>query len=160
MEDPHRESCKRQHRIIGQYLAVQAWLRGLDCIVLVRSDLEVFLGLERFKNARVQWLKEDLTPWFPYQQPYYKTNSPSSIHSLYLSRVQIEKFLPSGKMTTDDRIARMKSDAPRTQRFSSGANGRQVPSNTKMVSYLAVLAAGLANPKKKRTAKRVGLISE
>ncbi len=39
-------------------------MRGLDCIVLVRGDLEAFLGLKRFKSTRVKWLKEDLKPWF------------------------------------------------------------------------------------------------
>src|ERR1035437_2673112 len=36
---PHREYCRRDHRIIGQYLAEQAWLRRLDCIVLVREEI-------------------------------------------------------------------------------------------------------------------------
>jgi hypothetical protein len=64
MEEPHRESCRRQHRILGHYLAVQAWIKGLDCGVLLRKDLEKFLDLERFKKTRIEWLCEDLMPWF------------------------------------------------------------------------------------------------
>jgi len=60
-------------------------MRGLDCIVLVRWDLEAFLGLERFKNTRVKWLTEDLKPWFPSRTPYYRTQAPSSINSLFLA---------------------------------------------------------------------------
>src|SRR6266446_9281834 len=105
MSDPHREFCRRQHRIIGHYLAVEAWRRGLDCIVLVRDDLEAFLGLERFKSKRNRWIMEDLKPWFRYQQPYYLTKVQNSIHSLFLSRVPIMKHLPSGPMTTEARIA-------------------------------------------------------
>lgn len=67
MSDAHRECCKRQHRILGNYLAVQAWVRGLDCVVLTRQDLETFLDLKRFKWSRLYWLQKDLRPWFPYQ---------------------------------------------------------------------------------------------
>ena len=46
--DPHRYACQRQHRIVAHYLAVQAWLRKLDCIVLdhVLMEMQVIrLGL-------------------------------------------------------------------------------------------------------------------
>ena len=152
MSYPHREYCRRDHRIIGQYLAEQAWLRGLDCIVLVREDLESFLGLERFDRTRILWLKEDLKPWFKYQWDSYKSSSPTSIHALFLSRVQIDKHLGSGSMTTEERIAGMAPNAPRTERLTTGRNGSQVPSLSKIVSTLSVLAAGLASPK--RTAQR------
>ena len=146
MTDPHREFCRNQHRIIAHYLAVQAWLRGLDCIVLVREDLESFLALERFKGTRVAWLQEDLMPWFPHQKAYYKTGVPSSIRSLFLSRVPIEKHLPTGSMTTEARICGMAEDAPQTERFTTKSDRSQVPSHAKMVSKLSVLAAGLDAP--------------
>jgi hypothetical protein len=151
MTDPHREFCRNQHRIIGHYLAVQAWVRGLDCIVLVRDDLESFLALKRFKSARVRWLKEDLKPWFPHQTAYYKTNAPSSIHSLFLSRVPIKKHLPRGSMTTEERIRGMAKDGPRTERFTTRYDGSQVPSRRKMISKLSVFAAGLDAPSRHRT---------
>jgi hypothetical protein len=150
MTDPHREFCRNRHRIVGHYLAVQAWLRGLDCIVLVREDLESFLALERFKGTRVDWLQEDLKPWFPHQEAYYKTGVPSSIHSLFLSRVSIKKHLPTGSMTTGARIRGMAEDAPRTERFTTKPGGSQVPSHAKMVSKLSVLAAGLDAPRRYR----------
>src|ERR1700687_3759584 len=75
--------------MIGQYFAIQAWLRGLDCIILERCDLETFLGLQRFKSSRIEWLQSDLKPWFPYQSVSYKSSSPSSIESIYLSRLPL-----------------------------------------------------------------------
>jgi hypothetical protein len=145
-KDPHRDFCRRQHRIIGQYLALAAWLRGLDCIVLVRSDLEKFLGLERFKSTRVRWLEEDLKPWFPHQEAYYRTGAPSSIHSMFLSRVPMAPHLPKGPMTTELRIARLATGAPRTERFSRSNTGKEVPSEAAMVSFLSLLASGLRSP--------------
>jgi hypothetical protein len=146
MNEPHRNSCRRHHRVIGQFLAVQAWHRGLDCIVLQRTDLEQFLGLKRFKSERVKWLKADLKPWFKYQEAYYRTNVPSSIHSLFLARVPIASHLPRGSMTTVERIGGMDSDAPRTELFSKSS--RKVPPEEDIVSYLAKLTAGLITPDK------------
>lgn len=152
--DPHRDACKRQHRILAHYLAIQAWLRKLDCIVLVRSDLEKFLGLKRFKSTRVDWLQDDLKPWFPYQFPYYLTRAGSSIHSLFLSRVPIEKHLPSGSMSTDKRISQMETDAPRTAKFSETRGASNIPDEKQIVAELAVISAGLDTPSVPRRKKK------
>jgi len=146
--EPHRDACKRQHRVIGNYLAIQAWVRGLDCIALVRTDLEAFFGLQRFKSARIEWLQEDLKPWFEYQVPYYKTNSPSSIQSLFLARLDIRPHLPRGSMTTQQRITGMGSGTPPTGLYSSSTMKVPVPSEEEMISQLAVLASGLTVPAK------------
>lgn len=145
--DAHREACARQHRVLGHFLAVQSWVRRLDCIVLVRKDLEVFLGLERFKTQRIRWLKQDLKPWFEFQEAYFLTRSPASLSSLFLSRVPISVHLPSGSMTTDDRIKNMPKGAPRTERFTSvHKSGHRAPNEADIVKYLAVLDSGLSNP--------------
>jgi hypothetical protein len=90
MIDPRRESCRRDHLIVGQYLAGQVWLRGLDC---------------------------------------NRTSSPSSIHSLLLSGVQIDKHIGSDSMTTESRIAGMAPEAPRTEWLTTRRDGTQVPSS-------------------------------
>ncbi len=141
-----REGCRRHHRMIGHYLALQAWTRKLDCIVLDRSDLKSFLGLERFKTSRIKWLMEDLKPWFPYQKSYTKSGTESSIHSLYLSRVPIDNHLPAGTMTTTERINRMSEDAPPTRRYKR--QGASAPSLQRILAYVCVLAAGLTAPKR------------
>ena len=150
MSDPYRESCQQRHRIIGHYLAVQAWERGLDCIVLVRKDLESFLGLERFKGKRNHWIMEDLKPWFQFPKPYYLTKAKTSLHSLFLSRVPIDHHLPLGSMTTEERIRRLSAKAPKTARFTTKNDGSQVPSYAEMVSRLSILAAGLDAPKSRK----------
>lgn len=118
----YRDACRRQHRVIANYLAVEAWSRGVDCIVLERLDLEELLGLKRFKSARVRWMLTDIKPWFPYQEPYYRSNSPSSVSSLFLSRVPISSHLPTGSMTTDQRIAGMATGSPRPRPFRGRAS--------------------------------------
>ncbi len=144
--EPHREACRRQHRVLGHFLAVQAWLRGLECVVLVRSDLEAFLDLVRFKGKRVKWLCEDLSPWFPNQVPYYLSSSPSSLHSLFLSRVPIAKWLADGSMSTERRILKIPKEGPKTERFSKAIKGHRFLTEADMVRYLAVLNSGLTQP--------------
>ena len=155
MEDFHRESCRRQHRVLGHYLAVHAWVRGLDCVVLVRSDLERFLGLKRFKSIRVGWLQEDLRPWFPHQTPYYRSGSPSSIHSLFLARIPMDAHLAPGTMTTDWRIARLAPAAPKTAKFVDTAYPWTIVTESDMVSQLALISSGLATPQQFKTKRKI-----
>lgn len=145
-ENFYRSACARQHHIIGHYLAVQAWHRGLDCIVLDRVDLEFFFGLQRFKGTRVRWLMEDLRPWFPYQENYNRTGVKASIHSLFLARVPIAEHLPSGSMTTEQRIERMAEAAPKTAVFLDPKWLKVRPSEAEMLSQLMLLAAGVRTP--------------
>jgi hypothetical protein len=144
----YRDACRRQHRVIGNYLALEAWSRTLDCIALDRGDLVKLLGLTRFKSTRVAWMQSDLAPWFPYQQAYYLTRAKSSIGSLFLSRLPIEQHLPKGSMSDDERIARMKADAPPTGKLAQGR--RKIPDEAAIVARLAVLAAGLDVPTKRK----------
>lgn len=143
----HRQACQRQHRVLGHFLAMQAWLRGVECLALERLDLEMFLGLKRFKEERVRWVGADLKPWFPHQVILEQGSSGFSLHSLYLSRVPINQWLPDGKMTTDARIAAMASEAPKTEAFASPAKGKRRLKESDIVRYLALLDSGLTLPK-------------
>jgi hypothetical protein len=132
--------------VLGHYLSIEAWRRALECITLEREDLEAFLGLERFKDARIQWLQDDLKPWFPHQQIYKKTKAPSSLHSLFLSRVPIKQHLSNDPMTTRQRVSKMSPDAPRTGLFFGEGGVTIRPSEDEIVSRLALLASGLVTP--------------
>jgi hypothetical protein len=132
--------------VLGHFLAIQAWLRGLDCLVLEREDLEAFLGLSRFKKERVRWLQADVQPWFPHQYPIEQGNTGYSLHSLYLSRVPIEKWIPDGRLTTEERLAAFSKRAPKTARFSSGSGNSSRVDEEDVVRYLALLDSGLVRP--------------
>jgi hypothetical protein len=113
--------------------------------MVTRTDLKKFLGLTQFKSVRVKWLMADLHPWFPYQVPYYRSGTESSIHSLFLSRVPIDRHLPKGTMTSEHRMKKMKTDAPQTAMLTKGIY-RGVPTEERIISYLALLGAGLIKP--------------
>jgi len=153
MAYPHRKHCRREHRVLAQFLAIEAWVRGIDCIVLERAELERYLGLERFKSERVRWLQEDVKPWFPFQALHIASTSPSSLYDLFLSRVPIAQHLPNGTMSTTERVAQIPRSAPLTQVFSKNS---RLPSEEEIVAYLAKLGAGLIVPKRRKRARRQG----
>lgn len=142
----HRAACQRQHRVLGHYLAVQAWLRGLDCIAVEREDLETYLGLERFKSERIKWLLHDLKPWFPHNSPFYKSTAESSLHSLFLARVKIGAWLPTSTLTTAQRIAKIPQDAPKTALLFTPEAGKKRVQESEVVRFLAILDSGLTAP--------------
>lgn len=147
----HREYCRRQQRTLGHWLATEAWLRGVDCIVIEAADVLSFLGLDRFKSARAAWLEDDLRPWFPYQIFRPAPGSTPSTPDLYLSRFPIEEFVHGGPMKADDWIAQLPTNALRAENFS--ARGR-FPSEEEIVGDLAKLSAGLASPKRRKRVRK------
>jgi hypothetical protein len=145
-EDYYREACRKQHRLLGHYLAIQSWLGQVDCLVLERKNLDSFLGLKRFKAVRVEWLMEDLKPWFPYQVPFYRANSMSSISTLYLSRVSISEHLPSGTFSTRVRVSLMATGSPKTAiLYELIGKGTKLDTGN-ITAYLGMLSSGLMDP--------------
>lgn len=90
-EDVYREAQARLHRVLGVYLSLIAWKEGVDCVVLKRESLLKFLELKRMRNARIDWLKEDLKYLFKDAHTTSYTNS-GIYADLYLSRVSIPKI--------------------------------------------------------------------
>lgn len=66
------EGAKRQHRAVALFCVIQCWVRGLDGVVLSRADMERLLGLERFREARIDWIRRDFKEFFLFQQLDYE----------------------------------------------------------------------------------------
>ncbi|MFY0568112.1 hypothetical protein ACN28E_30360 [Archangium lansingense] len=147
--DPHREYCRRQHRLLAHHLSIEAWCAGDDCILLERNHLEEFLKLERFKTTRVQWLLEDIKPWFKHTEPVYSgpEGELSSLEALYLSRVPIaRKFLVRpDPINADELVAWLRNNGLRVNLLHS-VSAVIPPSEEQIVTRLALLASGLAEP--------------
>lgn len=145
---PYDEYYRRQHRIVGYYLALQAWLRNLDCIVLNRSDLQTFLNITNTGEDRIKQFTADNKPWFKFHKAYYRRGSKTYIRSLFLSRVDISPYLPSGLMGVEQRIAKTVTagGAIRIEQFSKSDGLHKVPPEKDMVSDLALFATGLKTP--------------
>jgi hypothetical protein len=148
---PYDEHYRRLHRIVGHYLALTAWTRDLDCIVLDRDDVQSLLNISNTGEDRVRQFVADVQPWFKFSKPYYKPGSKTYLRSLFLSRVSLDSYLPKGRMGVDQRIARATTanGTLKIERFVSIRNSDPIPSEEDMVSYLALLAAGVKTPTQK-----------
>jgi hypothetical protein len=160
-----REGARRQHRAVSLFAVIQCWTHGLDGVAFERGVLERLLGLERFKATRVKWLEEDLKEFFPYQQTYYFTTVGRPFASMIVSRIPLKKHLPSGSMSTEERLKKMAADGPKIALFKLWT----VPSEERLThqfdgaipffadaanfderflaSYLNLLAQGQISPK-------------
>jgi len=145
---PYDEHYRRQHRIVGHYVAVTAWIRGLDCIVLDRTEVQTLLGISDTPKSRVTQFVADIEPWFQFNKPYYKRGSKTFLRSLFLSRASLDSYLPKGLMSVDQRIAKAitANGALKIERLCNIRGPNPAPSETEMVSYLALLAAGIKTP--------------
>jgi hypothetical protein len=85
-----REGARRQHRAISLFCVVQCWLRGWDGVRIDRDQLERLLGLRKFKQARVGWMNEDFSEFFPCQQNVYDPGPPECFWSIRMSSVTFD----------------------------------------------------------------------
>jgi hypothetical protein len=146
--DPYREYCRRQHRLLAHHLGIEAWRSGEDCLLVERGHLEDFLELERFKGTRIQWLLEDVAPWFKYTYPVYSGSAPDSLHALFLSRVSIDsKFIGKvdDEVDLEELVEWMRKNGVRVNLFYSVS--KLLPlTEEQLVLRLALLASGLSEP--------------
>jgi len=137
-KEPLKLSWRRQNRLLGNYLAGRAWVLGLDCIALDRPVLETYLDLAKFRETRLEQLRKDLKPWFPFQETFEIRRS--KFGGLFLSRINLENYLPKGQMTDAERIANMPPGSPRAELFS------EIPSEEEMFTEMVMCASGYSEP--------------
>jgi hypothetical protein len=148
--EPHRELCRRQHRLLGHYLALYAWVKNLDCVALSRQHLQSFLGIERFKTSRLEWLKEDIKPWFSFTTDFWRGGGLNpTFASIFLSRISLDGVLPAGAMTTEQRIAKIATCALRAGLFQLKKRAKAkgpFPAEGEIIAFLAKVSVGIEPP--------------
>ncbi len=133
-KDIYRDACGQSHRILGAYLALWAWKKGVDCIALDRDQLLPYLGLGAMRKQRLHWLAEDIKDFFPHQEPLEFSRS-GGHGSLYLSRKAFPDDVFEGVMLDEKRV---KVLSERGLRASLG----RLPSEDRMITVLATAAVG------------------
>lgn len=138
-DEVYRESQARLHKTLGAYLLVKAWEIGVDCVVINRSSLLKFLKLERMRDIRIDWLKQDLKDFFPYQ---FTTVSPDTktYATLFLSRFDFPPKCMSDQMTVNDRVDLL-------YLRDLKAEVVEVPEESQIITSMALLANGISTPK-------------
>lgn len=130
----YRDACRRSHRILGSYLALWAWKKRVDCVVVARHELFAYLGLKAMRAQRLQWLARDIKDLFPYTQPLYQKTGAHG--STYLSRLKFHHGAFDGRMYDDERVRVLEKGGVR-------ATAIGLPSEGRMVLFLAAAAAGV-----------------
>lgn len=102
----YRDYITRRHRTMALYLAMMAWAKGLDCVVVNRNEIVRFWGLtRRVEDQRLDWLKEDVTQFFPYIMPLYSAKGSEKFASVFLSRRPFPPEAFYGSITDEKRSA-------------------------------------------------------
>jgi hypothetical protein len=120
--------------LLGTYLALAAWVKNVDCVVLQRAQLLPYLGLERMKNARIEWLKKDIKKLFPYANNLIELNT-KIYASLYLTRVDFPADIFGYAISDEQRIDRMAEKGFKAAEVS-------IPNETEIVATLATAIHG------------------
>jgi hypothetical protein len=83
------EFISRSNRTLGAYLSMIAWVRKLDCVIVVRDDIMEYWGLSsRIEDKRINKLKVDIAKYFPFVNSLITTGSRKRA-SIYMSRIQL-----------------------------------------------------------------------
>ena len=88
-----REDAKRQHRSLGMYCALFCWHQNKNAVFVSKDMFLSFIGLERLKDVRFQWLKQDIAAYFPHVFIHKKETNSLTIEFIVLSRIQEEELL-------------------------------------------------------------------
>jgi len=143
-DSSHRLFAQRQHRVLGLHLAIQCWINGLDAVALERKHFCSYLSLERVKRVRVAQFREDIEPWFPYSKAFF--TKPDSFRSIVLSRRDLASTLPTGTMSTLERVKRANTAGFAIQLVAKLTTWDADLAESAIVSHVALVAAGLAAP--------------
>ena len=109
----------------------------------MRHDFARFLGLTRFKKARVDWLLEDMKPFFPHQEVFRSSASPDSLNSVVVSRVPLTN-LDTTSMSATARAKRARKKELRIDLLMSLDTYDSKETESDRYTFVSLLAAGLS----------------
>src|SRR6266540_6268080 len=130
----YRDACRRSHRILSRYLALWAWKRRVDCVVVSRHELFAYLGIKAMRGKRLDWLAQDIKDLFPYTKALYQRAGAHG--STYLSRLKFPSGAFDDRMYDVDRIRVLEQHGLRAAEIS-------LPTESRVVAFLVTAATGL-----------------
>jgi hypothetical protein len=147
-----KESRERRTRILGAYIALKAWRKGFDCIVLSRTDQLNHFYMGNTPGNRTEQIAADIKLWFREHQIYHRAKSNTYVHYSFLLRKKDDKShlrqVPHLSLDKEPNervvkkyIEELNSKALKTALFSDLVG--KVPSDEDIISELALLSAGL-----------------
>lgn len=140
------EHYKRQHRVLGAYLALHCWHNSYDAVLVSRETLAHFHEMEKFKDERLRWLRADIQPYFPHITTTSYTKTPSKFAGVALSRVLIPAAFGTESLTDEQRAAQWRKKGFRVAALSEVKTTKTLFTEREAVSFLALMASGLIIP--------------
>ena len=135
-QETSREAHRRSHKLLGCYLALWAWGHNVDCVILQRHELLVYLDLPNMQKARIDQLKEDVQDFFPYTSLPLYHNKTGTYLTLCFSRFPWPVKLFSYTASIETRMIQLQTCGLKTAIGS-------LPTENDMVMKLAQLTHGV-----------------
>ena len=140
----YRSASERLHRVVANHFAMRTWSAGAVCVVLEGPIIESLLALKRLRESRVEWMREDMEPWFPHIHVICDDEKANdTIISVYLSRVDLSEYM-NGVMTDDERVVYLKNAGIETVLIPRPEDGRY--SEQTILAESILWATGLSHP--------------
>jgi hypothetical protein len=151
VEDKYRP---RLHRTVGVYLALKAWTRGFDCIVLCRRELLSFFEMKVTPRDRMEQIRKDVKPWFGgFVASRPRPNNSTFVNYLFLIRREKDETYFSSGTSLSSRGVKLfvntvndKPGAPKTVFFRECVSGGSVPTQEDILFELVLVVSGLKAP--------------
>lgn len=126
---------------------MQCWLNGLEGIVFDREGLKPILGIKsHIKETRVEWIMEDLEPYFPFRFPFVDVRS-KSLSQLLALRIALPDDVRAVS-TIIEITSECSQSGISIGRFSLGNRSYQ-----SLVEILRGISTGLVSPSDVRDLK-------
>jgi hypothetical protein len=139
------EGERREHRAVSLLCVIQCWYQGWDGIRIDREQLERLLGLQYFRQKRVEWMEEDFSEMFGHQRSDCGQWPVHSFSWLELSRRAFEEHPLIGTFEMWERSGQNDCGGLSDELF--------------LASYLSLLAQGRISPRSVLPAEKKRLSS-
>ncbi len=152
--EAYHEFYRRQHRVLGAYLALHCWHNGYDAVIVARETLAHIHELSKFTEKHLSWLQRDIRPYFPESTKLYYTAS-KLFGAVVLSRVEIPEGFGTGSMQDESRAKHWRAKGYRVAALSELKSCETTFTECTAASFLALVCGGLSFPQalSKKTTK-------
>ncbi len=138
---------RRQHRVLGAYLATHCWHNGYDAVIVDRSTLAHIHELTNFTKTHLSWLQRDIKPYFAHSFELYHSKGAKNFAAVALSRVPIPKGFGDASLDDTKRAAFWRKKDFRVAALSEMPTCESVFTEKEASSFLALISVGLVVPK-------------
>lgn len=95
--EAYYEYYRRQHRILGAYLAIHCWHAGYDAVIVDRVTLAHMHEITNFTKSHLSRLRDDIRAYFPHTIELFYTNG-AKFAAAAFSRIEFPSGFGNAKM--------------------------------------------------------------